>query len=392
MPEQSNTIFDHPFLGRGFRPFFLLGAIYSAISLLIWGGFYAGHITPPSFMLDSVSWHAHEMIYGFSMAIVAGFLLTAVANWTGGAPARQIHLAALCLTWIAGRVVMGVDLDLPNTAILIIEGSFIPALAISLAIPLLKSWSKRNFVFLALLTILFACDIGFLVSESRTPLYIAIMVIITMISLIGGRVIPAFTVAAVRRRGEEAFQTLQGKMDILALVSLAGVILTLMFVGTQGVALAGAAFTSVIIHALRMRHYHTLKTLNDPMVWILHVGYAWVIVGLLLMGFSALNILAFSTALHALTAGAIGSMTLGMMCRVSLGHTGRNLTAGKLTTLSFTLMQIAALLRVFGPIISPSQTTLWIVSSAMLWTICFGLYVLIHAPMLWQLRPDGKQT
>jgi uncharacterized protein involved in response to NO len=100
MPEPSDTFFDHPFLGRGFRPCFLLGGIYSAMSLLIWGGFYAGYITPPSFLLDPVSWHAHEMIYGFAMAIVAGFLLTAVANWTGAAPARQMHLAGLCLIWL----------------------------------------------------------------------------------------------------------------------------------------------------------------------------------------------------------------------------------------------------------------------------------------------------
>jgi uncharacterized protein involved in response to NO len=362
------------------------------MSLLIWGGFYAGYITPPSFLLDPVSWHAHEMIYGFAMAIVAGFLLTAVANWTGAAPARQMHLAGLCLIWLAGRVVMGVDLGLPNAAIFIIEGSFIPALAISLAIPLLKSWSKRNFVFLALLSILLACDVGFLITESRTPLYIAIMVIITMISLIGGRVIPAFTVAALRRRGEEAFQIPQGKMDILALVSLACVVLTLVFVGTQGVVLAGAAFISATIHALRMWHYHTFKILNDPMVWILHVGYAWVIVGLLLMGFAALNILAFSTALHALTAGAIGSMTLGMMCRVSLGHTGRNLIASKATILSFVLMQGAALLRVLGAIIAPDQTSLWIISSAFLWSVCFALYAVIYVPILWQPRPDGKSA
>jgi len=390
MPEPFDTLFDHPFLGRGFRPFFLLGAIYSAMSLLIWGGFYAGHITPPSFLLDPVSWHAHEMIYGFAMAIVAGFLLTAVANWTSAAPVRQIHLAGLCLIWLAGRAVMSFDFGLPSAAIFIIEGSFIPALAISLAIPLLKSWSKRNFVFLALLSILLACDLGFLITENRTPLYIAIMIIITMISLIGGRVIPAFTVAALRRRGEKAFQTPQGRMDILALTSLVCIVLTLVFVGTQGIVLAGASFISATIHALRMRHYHTLKILNDPMVWILHVGYAWVIVGLLLMSLAALNILAFSTALHALTAGAIGSMTLGMMCRVTLGHTGRNLIAGKLTTLSFILMQGAALLRVLGPVIVPDQASLWITISAFLWSACFILYLLLYARILWQPRPDGR--
>ena len=194
MPEPSRSVFDHPFLGRGFRPFFLLGALYSVVSLLIWGGFFAGHGTPPSFMIDPVSWHAHEMIFGFTMAIVAGFLLTAVANWTGGAPVRQIHLAGLCAFWLAGRVVMNFDLGLSEIAVIVVEGAFILTLAFSLSIPLLKSWNKRNFVFLVLLSILFACDMTFFITQESTSLYVSVMIIVAMISLIGGRIIPAFTV------------------------------------------------------------------------------------------------------------------------------------------------------------------------------------------------------
>jgi uncharacterized protein involved in response to NO len=381
---------NHPFLGRGFRPFFLLGALCSVINLLIWGGFYAGMIAPPDVYLDAVSWHAHEMIYGFSTAIIAGFLLTAVANWTGGAPARQTHLAALCLVWFAGRVVMNFDLSLPPYAIFAIEGAFIPALAISLSIPLFKSWNKRNFVFLILLSTLFACDMTFLITEERLALYIAVMVIITMISLIGGRIIPAFTVAALRRRGEKAFQIPQNKLDIMALLSLLLIVLSLVFFGTEGTVLAIIAFVFGIIHIYRMRYYHTQKILNDPMVWILHAGYIWVIIGLFLMAAGALNLLPFSVALHALTAGAIGSMTLGMMCRVSLGHTGRNLSAGNLTIFSFVLMQAAAFCRVFGALIFPAYSNQWIVASALLWAVCFGVYIIIYAPMLLRARPDGK--
>ncbi len=384
------SIFDHPFLGRGFRPFFLLGALYSVLSLLIWGGFYAGYVVPPSVMGDTVSWHAHEMIYGFALAIVAGFLLTAVANWTGGAPARQIHLAGLCVLWMAGRVVMSFELGLPEMVIWSVEAAFVPALAVSLSIPLLKNWNKRNFVFLALLSILFACDVSFLVTQGRMPLYIAVMVIIAMISLIGGRVIPAFTVAALRRRGEAAQQTPQGWLDALALVSLVMIILALLFAGVQSLLLAGLAFASAALHALRLRRYHTHRIFNDPMVWVLHFGYGWVVAGLCLMGLAGLGFVSFSIALHALTAGAIGTMTLGMMCRVSLGHTGRSLIAGKLTTASFILMQVAAFLRVFGPALVPDQTNLWIIASAFLWSVCFALYVFVYAPILWQPRPDGR--
>jgi len=390
MPELTKSKLDHPFLGRGFRPFFLLGAFYSALNLLIWGGFYAGYITPPSFLLDPVSWHVHEMIYGFAIAIIAGFLLTAVANWTGGAPVRQLQLLALCGLWVAGRVVMNFDLGLSDVAITVIETSFIPALALSLAIPLLKSWNKRNFVFLVFLSIFAICDISFLMTQERMPLYIAVMVIIAMISLVGGRVIPAFTVAALRQRGEEAHQTSQSKLDVMALVSLIFIVLALLLTGTQSVFLAVSAFASAIIHGLRMRAYHTRRIWNDPMVWVLHAGYGWVIIGLLLIGMAGLGILPFSMVLHALTAGAIGTMTLGMMCRVALGHTGRSLTASKLMSFSFMMMQGAAIMRVLGPILLPDLTNLWIVGSAFLWSACFGLYVLIFAPILWQPRRDGR--
>ncbi|MEJ6689734.1 MAG: NnrS family protein, partial [Paracoccaceae bacterium] len=200
-------------LQLGFRPFFFLGALYSLISLLIWGGFYAGQITPPAFLIDPISWHIHEMLYGFTLAIIAGFLLTAVVNWTGSAPIRQRHLVALCLLWLAGRIVINIDLGLPFWAILVIETSFIPVLLVSLAIPLIRANNRRNFLILLRLLVLFACDIWFLKTGSKVPLYIALMMVLTMISLIGGRVIPAFTINALRRTGIQATQTPQPIVD-----------------------------------------------------------------------------------------------------------------------------------------------------------------------------------
>ncbi len=394
--SRFQNLFDHPFLGRGFRPFFFLGAVYSVINLFIWGGFYAGFISPPAVLDSAVSWHAHEMIYGYTIAIVAGFLLTAVANWTGGAPTRQLHLLGLCLLWIAGRVVMNFDFGLPVFMIAGVEGAFLPALAISLSIPLLKSWNVRNFVFLVLLIVLFVCDMVFLFSEARVSLYIAIMVIVMMNSLVGGRIIPAFSVAAIRRRGGEAFQTPQKRLDILAMISIVLIIVMLVLDGGEmqggvwGIVLAGVSFVSAGLHILRMRRYHTRKILNDPLVWILHAGFGWLIIGLVLLGFSALEVVAFGAALHAFTAGLIGSMTLGMMCRVTLGHTGRNLVTTRLTAVIFVGMQCAAILRVALPIILPEHTGLWIIGSAFLWSACFALYVVIYTPMLWQARPDRK--
>lgn len=394
MPNPSSySIFAIPFFGRGFRPFFFSGALFSVLSIGLWGSFYAGvgGITPPGFFVDPISWHAHEMIYGFALAIVAGFLLTAVANWTGTAPVRHFHLAGLCALWVTGRVVMSVDLGLPSWGIIALEASFVPALAISLALPLLRSWNKRNFIFLMLLSILFACDAWFLSTANMTALYVAMMMILTMISLIGGRVIPAFTVAALQRKGIDAAQTNQTRMDIAALTSLAAVTLCLVF-ARETILLGMVAALSCIIHALRMRHYHTLKSLNDPLLWILHAGYGWLVAGLALLAFTGFNLLGTTAVIHAFTAGCIGSMILGMICRVTLGHTGRNLEIGRMTILSFYTIQIAAILRIFGPMLAPEYMTHWIVCSALLWALCYAAYLAVFSGMLFGPRPDGQEA
>ncbi len=382
-------LFEHPFLGRGFRPFFLCGAVYTIFSVLLWGGFYGGYAEIPAVLQDPVGWHAHEMIYGYTMAIVAGFLLTAVANWTGGAPARQMHLAGLVCLWVAGRIVLNLNTGLPGWLVYGIAAAFIPALAVSLALPLLKSRNIRNFIFLGLLSVLFACEGAFFLTGKIMPLYLAVLMIVMMISLIGGRIIPAFTVAALRRKGETAYPTPQPKTDIAALFSLLATAGCLMVFGTTHVVFAGAAFVAAMIHAWRMRYYLTNRVWHDPMLWILHLGYAWLVFGLFCAAAAGLDFIPFSVALHTVTVGSIGSMTLGMMCRVTLGHTGRDLTASKLTTLSFVLMQLAAIIRVGGVIIMPEQAVLWIAATACLWAVCFACYLPVYAPMLWKARPDG---
>ncbi len=383
-------IFDHPFLGRGFRPFFFLGAFYGFIMLFIWTGIYARIFTPPDFLLsDKILWHAHEMLYGYTMAIVAGFLLTAVANWTAHAPVRQLHLFMLCLLWLSGRIVMNFDMGLPSWLVYLLSASFVPVLAVSLSVPLLKSFNKRNFIFLGILSCLSITQITFFIFESRNALYIAVMMIMVMISLIGGRIIPAFSVAALRRRGEEAFQTPQPKLDAAALLSLIVVAICFVIV-PDTVFLFIVTMVSAAIHILRIRNYHSLRALSDPMLWILHIGFIWLIIGLILLGLSGLGLLPVYLAIHAFTAGALGSMTIGMMVRVALGHTGRNLIAGKLTTAIFSLMQLAAIMRVFMPIILPDLYSYWIICSAGLWSLCFALYLFIYTPILASARPDGR--
>lgn len=380
MPEKSAEFF---FLGRGFRPFFFLAALYSVLIVLQWVGFYMGFWSQPGNLDDAVLWHAHEMIYGFVMAVIAGFLLTAVANWTGGAPVRQFRLLFLCVLWLLGRLAMNIQ-GIPDWLGGLADNLFIPALAVSLALPLLRSWNKRNFIFLGLLAAIFSCNVGFFLTHEKVYLHAALIIILMIVALVGGRIIPAFTVAALRRKGMTVFQHDQQALDIACLFLMAVSALAWLLMDMQGV-LSGSLFILVSILLLaRLRHYHTLKTFDDPMLWILHAGYIWIVLGFFMLGMSCLGFGTPSAAFHALTVGGIGSMCIGMMPRVTLGHTGRELQSTRITTLSFILMQAAAIMRVGGPLLLPDFYTAWIAVSGVLWAFSFSFYLFRYGPMLFK--------
>ncbi len=384
MPDISTI----PFWGRGFRPFFLGAAAYAALDLLLWIAVHLGWLG--SFPVTvTVGWHAHEMIYGFAMAVVSGFLLTAVANWTGWSPVRGYHLLGLFLLWLVGRLVM-LWPDLPPYLVLTIESAFIPALAVSLFVPLYKTRNIRNYVFLMLLTMLFALDVHYLLLGEMRALHVAIIVLMVMISLVGGRIIPAFTVSALRQRGLELRNIDQPKLDRLALASWL-VVAVLIWVGdAQGSLTALAAFAAATIHLLRMRHYHTAKALIDPLLWVLHVAYLWLIIGLLLLGVGAMGWISPAPIWHAFTVGALGSATLGMMSRVALGHTGRPLRCHPLIILAFWLIQISVLCRVVGILLMSEHYFMLLAVSGLCWSAAFMFYLLIYVPMLLRPRPDGN--
>lgn len=384
------VLFDRPFWGRGFRPFFFMGALYSVVSIMLWVIQMSGVHFLHSPFDDPVLLHGHEMIYGFAIAIVAGFLLTAVANWTGGDTAKNGSLVFLCVLWLAGRIGMNLS-GIPYAAASVLDLCFIPALAWSLSMPLFRSRShnRHNFIFLFMLGILFLCNLHLWIFQDRTALYIALMVIMAMISAIGGRIIPSFTVAGLRRRGFKVNQTDQQKTDITALALLGLLALSIVFSGIAAISTGILAFAAAMVHAWRQRHYHTLLVWRDPMLWSLHAGHMWLIAGLTFLGLSSFDLMPLSPALHALTAGAIGTLTLSMMCRVALGHTGREIAAGPATFLAFILMQGAALIRVFGPLLGSDLYMPSIEISGGLWVVAFVIYTLAYAPVLWQQRPDG---
>ncbi|HNQ91866.1 MAG TPA: NnrS family protein [Alphaproteobacteria bacterium] len=380
---------EMPFLGRGFRPFFLMGAIYAVYVMTVWGGVYGGSGISQTLFGDPVLWHAHEMIFGFTVAIIAGFLLTAVANWTGGAPTRQAHLLVLSLLWLGGRVAINCADDLPLWFVAILDCSFLPVLAVSLSIPLVKSRNKRNFVFLFLLAAFFTCNVLFYSFAEKWPLYPALMIIMIMISLIGGRVIPAFTVAALRRKGMMVYQKDQYSLDLAAVASLGVLIISMAVVGPEHIITGTIALISSVLHAIRMKNYYLLPSLKDPMLWMLHVGYSWLVVGLASLSASAFWGFPVSAAIHALTAGAIGTMTISMMTRVALAHTGRELIANPLMLTAFFIMIGAGLLRVIGPVLMADDLALSMEISAYMWAACFAIYIINFSAILWSKRPDG---
>lgn len=399
MLRRFSALFDIPFWGRGFRPFFLLGAIYTVLSILAWVLFLHGIIDVPMLWRDPVLWHAHEMIYGFTVAIIAGFLLTAVANWTGSAPVRRSNLALLCLVWVAGRAAFWCSFDSP-TLLSMIDLSFIPLLAISLSIPLIRTRNKHNFMFLGILSLLFLGNLHMhlaaakIVSgDPRITAYAAILVVMSIISIIGSRVIPSFTVAGLRARGQLLYQTPQERTDIAAMLLLLALSITVLACGLESFITGLLATGAGLIHLWRMRFWHTLKTGGEPLLWILHAGHLWLVMGLLTLGLHGFGwVEQPSLALHMLTVGCIGSLTLGMMARVALGHTGRPIIAGTPVVVSFWMMQGAILIRSLAILIRDENYNLWMAGSGVLWALSFIIYLAVYTPILLGPRPDGTEA
>ena len=254
MLRRFSTLFDIPFWGRGFRPFFLLGAIYAVLVISAWALFLHGIIDVPMLWRDPVLWHAHEMIYGFTVAIIAGFLLTAVANWTGSAPVRRTNLAFLCLVWTAGRAAFWCSFGSP-ILLSIIDLSFLPLLAVSLSIPLIRTGNKHNLMFLGILSLLFLGNLhmhlsaaGVVGGDPRITSYAAILVVMSIISIIGSRIIPSFTVAGLRAHGQLLYQTSQEKMDITALLLLLALAVTALTCGLESFVTGLFAMGAELIH------------------------------------------------------------------------------------------------------------------------------------------------
>jgi len=380
----------HVVFQKGFRPFFLLGGAWAALLVPWWAHTYK-QATSGEPGLESISWHSHEMIFGYTMAIIAGFLLTAVENWTDRPTARGPFLAALVGLWTIGRLV-----GLGGTAAAIgglADLVFLPALTVALAIPLFLARSRRNYLLLAILPLLWICDLHLhlwssgLLPQSylRTDL-VAVDLIVVVLVIITGRIVPLFTRNALADEGIRS----NASLNTAAIISVI-VVAMIEIIAPGGWGMAVSAGIAGLLVLGRSVHWGFQKTLGQPILWVLHVGHSWIWLGLFLKAAAAAGAgVQPSIATHALTAGAIGTLTLGMMARVTRGHTGRSLDVSPMMTVSFLAITASALLRVFGPWLRADLTRTAVVSSAGLWSLAFAIYLVGNARFLITPRPDGK--
>lgn len=375
----------------GFRPFFLFGAIWAAASAPLWIWSY---LTGRAMIgaAPALDWHIHEMLFGFIGAIVAGFLLTAVPNWTGRMPVRGLPLMTLFGLWAAGRAAMLAYGALGPVAA-VIDSTFLVVLAAVLLREVITGGNLRNLP-VCILSALFAlANIGFHIAMAtgtgwRPAQTVAIAVVTLMIALIGGRIVPSFTRNWLVQSGRgDSLPAPADRFDGATLVFAGGALLAWIlapqdwFSGALMVVAGG-------LHAIRLARWKGWRTRAEPLVLILHAGYAWVPLALVLMGLSALapGIVPATAALHALTAGAMGTMTLAVMTRASLGHTGRERTADIWTSLVYVLVVTGALVRVFAPLLAGSLQYPLMGVAAAFWSAAFALFAVRYGPMLTTAR------
>jgi len=376
----------------GFRPFFSACALYAIVLMTGWiGVFTVGWDMAGSQPGD---WHAHEMIHGVVAAAIAGFLLTAVPKWTGTRPVDGVALLVLWLLWLAGRIGFWLtDTGGPGVAGRIVEGMdllFLPALAVAVARPIVKTGNRRNLLIVVVLAALFASNVmqGFIPLAQRANILALDLVLLLMV-IIGGRIGPAFTRNWLARNGmnAEAVQVHPwlDKLALALVVLLALASLTALppkIVGT--IALAAA-----LAHLARLVEWQGWRAWRDPLVWVLHLGYAWIVVALLLRGVAGHTFaLPWNAWIHALGVGAMGTLILGVMSRATLGHTGHELRLPTGGWTMFALVTVAAVART-GNAIGLFDHNLSLSVAGLAWVAAFAIFGLLFFPKLLRPRVDG---
>ena len=374
----------------GFRPFFL-GAGFAAIGLMLWWlGILLG-VVPGSSYYGVFAWHPHEMVFGFAVAVIGGFLLTAARNWTGVQTLKGPALAVLAGIWLLGRILPLLAEIIPSWLIALVDIAFLPLLAISLASVMLRANKLPQLIFVAILMTMFAANVmihlqllGITDSGSRLGMSLAINAVVLVIIVMAGRVLPMFTERGAPGAMPRKWPWLE-KVAISSVVIL--LIVELVYPSVWLVALV--AGVAALAHGLRLWGLYSRLVWSVPLLWVLHLGYAWMVLGFGLKALAMLELVQPAIAAHAIVA-SISVLSLGMMSRVSLGHTGRPLVAASAMAWAFGLLNLGMCFRVFLPLFAPDLALQATVLSAMMWMSAFLIFVIVYVPILIRARVDGQ--
>jgi len=384
-----------PILRQAFRPLFLLGALFSAVSILLWGFALAGKISLPVYG-NIMFWHSHEMIFGFVVAIVLGFLLTAVQNWTGLRAPHGNTLLVLTVLWSAARLLLLFGENLPWWLVAAVDVSVLPVAAFLFGKMVLKVNQTRNLFFVPILLLLTVCNLlmhyGLHFGHYNIQIlgaYNAVFLVTLLMAIIGGRVLPMFTANGTMTQKVQALPWLD-KMALGSLWLIFAVhFLNLHTLLPSQVMVVLFAFCAITT-AVRVARWKIWITWRVPLLWSLHIAYWFIPIGLALFALRYAGIeITQSLAMHALTAGAMGNMILSMIARVSLGHSGRPLQPKPIMWGAFLLVVIAAVTRVFLIWFIPELTSQWLMLSTLAWAIAYSIYVVVYFKVLTTPRADG---
>ncbi|HKT97823.1 MAG TPA: NnrS family protein [Paraburkholderia sp.] len=375
----------------GFRPFYLGGALFGTAAMLAWLAELDGHPLPRLHpYLPGMLWHVHEMIFGFAAAIVAGFLLTAVRAWTSITPAQGKSLAALWLLWLAGRAAVGYA---PPAVAMAVDVAFLPVCALVLLRVLVHAQNRHNIFLPVALGLLALTNVAFHVTAimgrpdwALHSAYVAVGLLVLFVTVIGGRIIPSFTVNAV-----PGFAYRRWRFVEAAVVPLTALAFVLDGFGAPGPAIALAAALAACAQGLRLVGWRSWRVGNRPILAILHVAYAWIPLGFAMLALAAIGLVAHSLAIHAFTVGAVSCAIVAMITRTARGHTGRPLVAGRAEVACYGLLVLAAIVRVLIPLLWPQQALAAIDVSGACWVVAFAVYCARYAGWLWSPRLDGKE-
>lgn len=379
-----------PLLSYGFRPFFLGAAAWAFAAMVLWIGLLSGVWTLPD-AYGPIAWHAHEFLFGYISAAVTGFLLTAIPNWTGRLPLQGRPLLLLFLLWLAGRVAMLISAEIGAVVAAIIDCAYLVTLVAVVLREIIVGKNWRNLPVIVLISALAFANILFQAETlyRGAPDYglrLGCAVIVTLIMLIGGRVTPSFTTNWLRRQGSDRLPAPLGRFDIVS-IAIAVVALIAWTIAPVWPGSAALLLLMTIAQTMRLVRWAGERTWREPILFVLHVGYGFVPLGALILAVSILwpTLMPSSGALHAWTTGAMGIMTLAVMTRATLGHTGRDVVSTPPTIVIYGAIVVAALIRVAAPVLSPVYYQS-LLAAALCWIIAFGAFLAFYGPMLVRAR------